>query len=65
MHFVTVCKLVEELSLSINIKKGKEMFCLTTHSTHFIYGHMASVNIKMTHIYTYIYIYIISFVLTD
>ena len=23
-------------------RKGKEMFYLTTHSTHFIYGYMAS-----------------------
>ena len=26
----------------IRIRKGKEMFYLTTHSTHFIYGYMAS-----------------------
>ena len=24
------------------VKEGKEMFYLTTHSTHFIYGYMAS-----------------------
>ena len=26
----------------VNLRKGKEMFYLTTHSTHFIYGYMAS-----------------------
>ena len=29
-------------SNNTNKKKGKEMFYLTTHSTHFIYGYMAS-----------------------
>ena len=27
-----------------SIRKGKEMFYLTTHSTHFIYDYMASEN---------------------
>ena len=26
----------------ISMKEGREMFYLTTHSTHFIYGYMAS-----------------------
>ena len=26
----------------MEIRKGKEMFHLTTHSTHFIYGYIAS-----------------------
>ena len=51
-------------------KKKKEMFYLTTHSTHFIYGYMASViqennrckhclyTYTYIHIYIYIYIYI-------
>ena len=28
--------------MELNERKGKEMFYLTTHSTHFIYGYMVS-----------------------
>ena len=32
-----------ELPLKLDVQEGrKEMFYLTTHSTHFIYGYMAS-----------------------
>ena len=32
----------ENVILFATDRKGKEMFYLTTHSTHFIYGYMAS-----------------------
>ena len=32
----------EVSGLSSSERKGKQMFYLTTHSTHFIYGYMAS-----------------------
>ena len=40
---VCVCHGVVELLNYIEIeRKGKDMLYLTTHSTHFIYGYMAS-----------------------
>ena len=32
----------DDVFQELNNKEGKEMFYLTTHSTHFIYGYMAS-----------------------
>ena len=31
-----------DITSDIRLKREKEMFYLTTHSTHFIYGYMAS-----------------------
>ena len=41
-HFLCQCMYVCILLLQNIKKKKKEMFYLTTHSTHFIYGYMAS-----------------------
>ena len=40
----TVCKLGSKFIIRLMFRKEgkKEMFYLTTHSTHFIYGYMAS-----------------------
>ena len=37
-----LCLKYSQTSAMKVIRKGKEMFYLTTHSTHFIYGYMAS-----------------------
>ena len=38
--YVTVCTVLNESFVSVG--REREMFYLTTHSTHFIYGYMAS-----------------------
>ena len=38
----THCAFKNLLYLGAGTEEGKEMFYLTTHSTHFIYGYMAS-----------------------
>ena len=45
VHLDTVCKLnmhILEKTITTGQEGRKEMFYLTTHSTHFIYGYMAS-----------------------
>ena len=40
------CKTITVLLISIIRKGRKEMFYLTTHSTHFIYGYMVAHVVK-------------------
>ena len=51
MDLMTVCAMSRHSAMSrySNIKGRKEMFYLTTHSTHFIYGYMASWHMVKDH----------------
>ena len=45
---------VFSILLTVSIKKGrKEIVYLTTHSTHFIYGYMASLRKEMYYLMTH------------
>ena len=46
-HFVRVFSEIADTKLDFSgNREGKEVFYLTTHSTHFIYGYMASLMVK-------------------